>query len=162
MAETLNTSQLIANTYEPKRKYRWILELDGIDAFTCESAQRPTWEDNAVEIHYINDIRYVAGKRQWGTFDLVLKDPIAPSEAQKVVQWMRLVHDDPTARQGYAEMYKKDFSLKMLDGPGNVVEKWNILGAFPVSVDFGDLNYSDDEVATISVTLRPDKCMLEF
>jgi hypothetical protein len=33
MAEVLEVQDMLANTYEPKRKFRWILQIEGIDAF---------------------------------------------------------------------------------------------------------------------------------
>lgn len=162
MAETLDINQMLANEYEPKRKFQWVVEIDGIDSFTAFSAARPKRNNEPVVIDYINQKRYVAGKTEFETFDLEFKDPIAPSQTQKLYQWLRLVHDTPTGRMGYASFYKKNFTLKMLDGPGNVVEKWNIIGAFPTAVDFGELNYGDNEVMTVKVTIRMDDCRLEF
>lgn len=162
MAETLETSQLIANTYEPKRQFRWILEIDGIDAFTAITAARPSKEFESTVIDYVNQKRYLAGKGEWKEIEITLHDPIAPSAAQKVTQWLRLVHDDPTGRMGYAEMYKKNFSLKLLDGLGNVVEKWTFIGAFPLSVDFGSLDYASSDTVQITVSIRMDECRHEY
>lgn len=162
MAETLDISQMLASAYEPKRKFRWILEIDGIDSFTATTMARPKKTFAPIEINFINQKRYLAGKGEWQTIAVTLNDPIAPSAAQKVMSWLRLVHDDPTGRMGYAEMYKKNFSLKMLDGLGNVVEKWTIVGAFPSETDFQGLDYKDNETVTIQVTFRMDSCFLEF
>jgi hypothetical protein len=40
----------------------------------------------------------------------------------------------------------------MLDPTGVVVEKWILEGCFLTSLNFGDLNYSQDELATIDET----------
>lgn len=162
MTELLDTNQMLANEYEPKRKFRWILEIDGIDGFTAQTAARPAKEHEATEIHYMNQRRYVAGKYTWQPLEITLYDPIAPSAQQKVMQWLRLVHEDLTGRMGYAEMYKRNFSLKMLSPVGNVVEKWNIIGAWPMSVNPGDLDYSSSELVTISISIRYDEARLEF
>ena len=162
MAETLETTQLLANSYEPKRQFRWILEIDGIDAFTARTAKRPSKEFESTTIDYINQKRYVAGKGEWQEMEIVLYDPIAPSAAQKITQWLRLVHDDPTGRMGYAEMYKKNFSIKLLDGIGNVVEKWNIIGGWPKNVNWGDLDYASSDNVTVTFSVRMDECRLEF
>ncbi len=162
MAETLEITQLLANEAEPKRVFRWIVEIDGVDAFTARTFSRPKKKFEPVTIDWVNQKRYVAGKGEWDTLALELWDPIVPSASQKITQWLRLVHDDPTGRMGYAEMYKKTFALKLLDGPGSVVEKWNIIGAWPMEADFGELDYADSEVATITTTIRMDECRQEF
>jgi hypothetical protein len=63
---------------------------------------------------------------------------------------------------GYAAGYKKDIELEMLDPTGVVVEKWILQGTFLTNVDFGSLEYSDDEIADISATLRMDRCILVY
>ncbi len=162
MAETLDVNQMLANAYEPKRAFRWILEIDGIDAFTAKTAARPSKQHESITIDWVNEKRFLAGKGEWQTLDIELYDPIAPSQAQKVMQWLRLCHDDATGRMGYASTYKKNWNLKLLDGPGTVVEKWSCVGAWAMNVQFGELNYSNNEALTVKFTIRADKYFLQF
>jgi hypothetical protein len=162
MAEILDINQMLANEYEPKRMFRWILELDGIDAFTAKTAARPTKQFEKTTIDYINQKTHYAGKGEWQTFDIVLNDPIAPAASQKVMEWLRLIHDDATGRMGYAALYKKTFSIKILDPAGMVVEKWRIVGAWPSNVTFGELDYASNDVLTAKFTVQPDRCFQEF
>jgi hypothetical protein len=60
---------------------------------------------------------------------------------------------------GYAAGYKKDVELEMLDPTGVVVEKWILQGTFLTSLDMGSLDYVDDKLADISVSLRMDRCI---
>lgn len=162
MAETLETSQLLANSFEPKRAFEWIIEIDGIDAFTAKTFARPDRQGEHITLDYINEKRFLAGKTAWEPLDLVLYDPIEPSAAQKIMDWMRIVHDETVGRMGYSAMYKKNFSLKMLDPVGNVVEKWNIIGAWPQNVKFGELDYSSNDAVTITCNIRMDRAILEY
>ena len=41
-------------------------------------------------------------------------------------------------------------------------EKWIMQGTFLTDVNFDSLGYSDDGLATISATLRPDRCILVY
>lgn len=162
MAEVLDINQSLANEYEPKRMFRWILELDGIDAFTAKTASRPSKQFETTVIDYINQKIKYAGKGDWQPFDIVLNDPIAPAASQKVVEWLKLVHDDSTGRMGYKSLYAKTFSIKILD-PGNmVVEKWRIVNAWPSNIVFGELDYSSSEVLTAKFTVTFDRAFLEF
>ena len=162
MAETLAVTDMLPNKFEPKRKFRWIFQIEGIDAFLMKSANRPTMETAEVEVGYINATRYLAGKTKFGTLDITLHDPIAPSGAQQVMEWLRLVYESVSARGGYADFYKRDCQLKMLDPVGTVVELWDLKGCFPTSITFGDLNYTDDEMSEISLTMRFDNCVLQY
>jgi hypothetical protein len=56
-----------ALVYEPKRMFRWILKIDGLDSFTVKSSERP------------NSVNKV--------FQVELYDPIKPSASHKVWKW---------------------------------------------------------------------------
>lgn len=163
MAEQLDVNQMLANSYEPKRVFQWIFEMNGIDSFTAKTAQRPKKNVEHATIDWINEKRFLAGKGEWQVIRIELNDPIAPSQAQKIMQLMRLVHDDATGRMGYSALYKQDFALKMLGPDGTVVEKWTAKGAWVQNVDFGDLDYSDQSgVMAVSFDCRADKWILNF
>jgi hypothetical protein len=115
MAEILEAQQMLADTFEPKRKFRWVLAINGIDAFTAKTASRPQFVADETVIDYINCKRYLAGKITPSPLNVTLYDPIVPSSAQKVMEWARLCFENVTGRMGYASFYKKDINLKLLD-----------------------------------------------
>mgnify|MGYP005653567417 CR=1 FL=1 len=119
MAETLqivgDSSSMLANKFEPKRKFRWILEIDGIDAFLCKTASRPQLTSDETKIQRLSAERKLAGRAVWGDISVTLYDPIAPSGAQQVMEWIRLNFESLTGRSGFSDFYKRDLSLKLLD-----------------------------------------------
>lgn len=162
MPETLDVNSLLANTYEPLRKFRWILQIDGVDAYTLKTAARPQLTFDEVVIDYVNTKRYVSGKQTWNPIAITTHDPIAPSASQKIMDWVRINYEPLTGRMGYASYYKKNISLKLLDPQGTVVQLWDIIGAWPQDVNFGDLDYASSDNAEISFTLRFDNAVLQF
>jgi len=162
MAETLDVGTLLANNYEPKKKSRWILQIDGIDAYTLKTAARPSLTFDETVIDFINTKRYVPGKQTWNPIQVTAHDPIAPSAAQKVMDWVRLVYEPLTGRMGYSSFLKKNIVLKLLDPQGTVVEYWDIIGAWPQDVQFGDLDYATSDNAEITFTLRFDGAVLQY
>jgi hypothetical protein len=110
----------------------------------------------------LNTERYVAGRYTWGEIPVTFRDPIGPSAAQALMEWVRLHAESVTGRMGYAAGYKKDVTLQMLDPTGVVVEKWILIGCFLTKADFQALNYGQDGLATIQATLRPDYCVLVY
>ena len=94
--------------------------------------------------------------------NVVFRDPIGPSAAQALMEWFRLHAESVTGRMGYAAGYKKDVELELLDPTGVVVEKWILQGTFLSDLDFQNLDYSDDKLATIQATLRMDRCILVY
>ena len=89
MAETLSVAEMIPNKFEPKRQNRWVFALEGIDAFLMKTAARPNFNGNTQTLKFINSTRYLAGRYEFQTMNVTLYDPIAPSGAQQVMEWLR-------------------------------------------------------------------------
>ena len=162
MAETLDVSQLLSNSFEPKRKFRWVLQIDGIDAVVMKTASRPQAVFEETVIDYVNTKRYLSGKMAWSPMPVKMHDPIAPSASQKIMDWLRLNYEPLTGRMGYATFYKKDISLKLLDPQGTVCELWDLKGAWAQDINWGDLDYASSDVVEIAFTLRFDNATLQY
>lgn len=161
-AETLDVTSMIPAKFEPKRKNRWILMVEGIDAYLIKTAGRPKITIEETEMPFINSRRYLAGKATFDTISVTLHDPIAPSGAQQVMEWVRTHYESVSGRSGYADFYKRDVQLKLLDPVGTVVELWDIKGAFIKDVGFGELTYEEDKPVEITLTLRFDNAVLQY
>jgi hypothetical protein len=151
--------------YEPKKQNRFILRFDsdlGISEWFVESTSRPSITIKSVEIPFLNTKNYVAGMYEWGEISVTFRDPIGPSAAQALMEWVRLHAESVTGRMGYAAGYKKDIDLEMLDPTGVVVEKWILYGTFLTDVNFGALSYATDALADITCSLRMDRCVLVY
>lgn len=162
MAETLSVTDMLPNKFEPKRNYRWVLAIEGIDAFLLADAARPNINIGSKKIDFINSYRNVSGKLEFQDISVKLHDPIAPSGAQQVMEWIRTHYESVSGRAGYADFYKRDLQLKMLDPIGTVIELWDIKGAIITSANFGSLTYGSDETMMIDLTLKIDNCVLQF
>ena len=162
MADTLSVARMLPNKFEPKRKFRWVFAIEGIDAFLMKTAARPSFTTTGVELNYINSTRFIAGKTKFDTLAVTLHDPIAPSGAQQVMEWVRTHFESVSGRAGYADFYKRDCQLKLLDPVGTVVELWDIKGCFLEQAGFGDLDYGSEDPADISLTIRFDNCVLQY
>jgi hypothetical protein len=152
--------------YEPKRQnrfiMRWVDTSLGINEWYVESTSRPKITIKSTEIPFLNTKTYVAGQFEWGEISVTFRDPIGPSAAQALMEWVRLHAESVTGRMGYAAGYKKDINLEMLDPTGVVIEKWLLQNCFLTGVDFQSLDYGQDGLAKIQATLRPDRCILLF
>lgn len=149
--------------YEPLRKNRWLLRFPadlGIQEWWCKSASRPHIQQEGKAIEFLNTETYVVGRYKWATIQVTLRDPIGPSASQAVMEWVRLHSESVTGRQGYAAGYKRDVELEMLDPTGVVVSKWILKNVMVTDADFGNLDYSSDDLAEITMTLQMDYCIL--
>ena len=162
MAETLSVTDMLPNKFELKRNYRWVLAIEGIDAFLVSDTQRPSMTLGSKKIDFINSYRNIGGKLEFGDISVKLHDPIAPSGAQQVMEWIRTHYESVSGRAGYADFYKRDLQLKMLDPIGTVVELWDIKGALITNANYGTLSYGSDDIMMIDLTLKIDNCVLQF
>ena len=162
MANLVAEQEMFFNSFEPKFTNRFIMHMDGVPSFMVKGVARPSLTMEAKELPHINLVRYVKGRTVWGTMQFTLYDPIVPSGAQAVMEWVRLHHESVTGRDGYADFYKKDLILNMLGPVGDKVEEWIIKGAQITDATFNDLNWDTDSVLEITLTIQPDFCILNF
>ena len=155
-------NEIFFTPFEPKMKNRFIMEIDGIPAYLIKTMARPQVTFESVTLDHINTKRYVKGKATWSTLEITLYDPIVPSGAQSVIEWVRLHHESVTGRDGYSDFYKKDITFNMLGPSGDKVEEWTLKGAFISEANFSDLNYAENTPAEIALTLRYDYAILQF
>ena len=162
MAELLEPQDIMFTPFEPKLKNRFIMQIDGINAYLIKTMNRPSIESETVELNHMNVTRYVKGKSKWQPIEVTLYDPVVPSAAQQVMEWVRLHHESVTGRDGYADFYKKSITFNLLDPVGAVIEEWELKGAFIQSTNFGDLDFATSDPVEIALTLRYDYAILKF
>jgi hypothetical protein len=159
----LDPNEIFFTAFEPKQTNRFILYIDGIPSYMVKGMGAVSLEQTAVPLNHINVQRFVKGRTKWNTIDFTLFDPITPSGAQAVMEWVRLQHESVTGRDGYSDFYKKDLRMQVLGPVGDVVSEWIVKGAFVKSATFGDYDWSSGEAAAeISMTIAMDYCILNF
>ena len=159
----LDPNEIFFTAFEPKQQNRFILYMDGIPAYIIKGVAGVNLTQDAVALNHINVQRFVKGKSKWGEIQMTLFDPITPSGAQAVMEWVRLHHESVTGRDGYSDFYKKDLTLDVLGPVGDIVSEWIIKGAIITDVNFGDYSWDNDSAAqNIQLTVQPDYCILNF
>ena len=127
-----------------------------------ETISKPNIEFEEVELNHLNTKRYIKGKGAWSEISVTLYDPVVPSAAQAVMEWVRLSHESVTGRDGYSDFYKKDCSIQMLGPVGDIVEEWTLKGTWITTANFGALSFDASDPTDITVTLRYDYAILQF
>jgi hypothetical protein len=158
----------------PKLQYRFRVSLLN---FGVESAveltkqvadvQRPKVSFEEMEIPVYNSRIYLAGKYQFEMITLTLRDD-ASGQVQKLVgQQIQKQFDfmeQAGARSGID--YKFTTRVEILDG-GNaalepqVLETFELYGCFVQNADYGELNYANNDVVTVALSIRFDN-MVQF
>jgi len=158
----LDPNEIMFTAFEPKVANRFIMYIDGIPSYMVKSVSSPSFTDGVIKLDHINTYRKIRGKREWQNMTLSLYDPITPSGAQAVMEWARLGYESVTGRAGYSDFYKKDVTLNSLGPVGDIVGEWIIKGAFVVSSNFGQYNWSTEDAINVELQLAMDYCVLNF
>ena len=142
LAEVRKTN-LIPPPYEPMKKNRFIVlfpEGMGVDSYTISSASRPSF----------------TMKKPTFWSKLIGKD-------LQVLNPTRIVFRDVIG-VGLSGVVKKlmnlktfDYNIQMIDPLGAVVETFEYIGCKVVSTDMGNLDYSNDSLCEIIVTIQATK-----
>jgi len=147
-----------------KRKYRWTFEISGfcenetnvVPEHFVQVASRPNLSIEETEINHLNAKTWIPGKASWETISVTYLD-VAHLEMRSLFNWLATVYDftDPVQlSQGAKRDWNATGVLNLYDGCGTLLEGWQLKYLWPTSINFGDLDYSSSDIATIELTLR--------
>jgi hypothetical protein len=167
---------------EPKRKYRWYLQFGNIDQkampqWIIKTTKQPGYEVTEAEHSYVNHTFYYPGRVKWNEITITLVDPVTPDATELLYAYLaqsgyRL--PDSVSAGGSTDTITKaratygvgNWSLIKFgtaDGSGTglvpadaKIEEWQLRNPWIKNVDFGDLDYTSDDILEISLTLRYD------
>ena len=162
MADILNADEIFFTPFEPKTKNRFVMYIESIPSYFVKTMNRPQITFEEIELNHINIKRYLKGKGTWEPLTLTLYDPIVPSGAQAVMEWVRLHHESVTGRDGYSDFYKKEITFNLLGPVGDKVEEWVLKGAFIQNASFGQGDWSSSTPMEISLTISMDYAILNY
>jgi len=146
-----------------KRKFRYTFELfdicngGSVPRHYVKMAARPNLSIEETEVNFLNAKTWIPGKAAWETITVTYID-VATLDSKPLFDWLASVYDFTdilglkmgSSRQDYAARAV----IKMWDGCGAAIESWELKDVWPTSINFGDLDYSSSDEATIELTLR--------
>lgn len=162
MAKFIEPDELFYKEFEPKQQHRFWMSINGIPSYIIKTAERPKLSIDPVILEHINVNRKIQGKGKWEDMNITLYDPISPSGAQAVMNWLRSGYEWSTGRAGYADFYKKEITLSILDGVGAVIEEWQLKGAWISSADWGKVDWAAADPIEITLTITYDYAVLQY
>ena len=149
---------------EPKRAYRWILDVNGIEIYTIKKVSKPSFSISESEHQFLNHTYYYPGRVTWNTVSFTLVDPIAPDSSQNLIEKVIKSGYSPAGRATDRKTMNKknstealgEIKIQQLDSDGTIVETWTLKNVWIKDVKFGDLDYSTDDMVEIEVEVRYD------
>ena len=65
MANLIDPTELMYNSFEPKVQNRFIMYIDGIPSYLIRKASRPTFKNGEVQMKHMNSQRWIKGRSEW-------------------------------------------------------------------------------------------------
>ena len=157
----------------PKLQYRFRCVLEGFGVSTPRSEitkqivdiTRPNLTFDTVPLDVYNSRVYITGKHTWEAISITLRDDVNNSVTKLVGEQIQKQFDffeQASAASGID--YKFVARIEMLDGGNgasapNVLETFELYGAYVENVNYNSLAYNTSEPVTITMMVRYDNCI---
>jgi hypothetical protein len=163
------------NNVEPKRNFRFLVQFTGLGdlgqglggedvLWWAKTVTTPSFDVSEVSHDFLDNKYYYPGRVTWNEVSMTLVDPVSPDavgQTNALLEAMGYVIPSNTnelssmSKPGSAEALG-DIVISVLDSDGNPIETWKLQNPFIKSAKYGDLDYSNDELRTITLGLRYD------
>lgn len=165
---------------EPKRNFRWLVTFNatnGIDTgngnmtgvlWFAKNVTSPSFNVTSVTHDFLDNKYYYPGRVEWQTISLTLVDPVSPDAVGFVNQILTAtgynIKDSSVginaaktiSKKGATDAGLKNLQIDILNADGASLEKWELQNPFIESAKFGDLDYTNDDLRTVELTIKYD------
>jgi hypothetical protein len=158
---------------EPKRKYRYLVYMDGDIVIEAKTVSKPKITMQPVEM--INPIGgakvYKPGVPTWEPITLTLVDvgtlwgAASEDSAKWLTSLLRRSGFDGVLSPGcndWSEALKESIQIHQINEFGEPLEKWELINPMITRIDYGDLDYSSDDLLEITVEITYDRAKVTF
>ena len=157
----------------PKLQYRFRVSLEnfGVSSPSTELTKqvidvtRPSVSFDQMTVDIYNSRVYLAGKHTWEPITLNLREDVSNNVQKLVGEQLQKQFDffeQSSAASGID--YKFTARIEMLDGGNgasapNVLETWELYGAYVENVNYNSLAYATSDPVTITMSVRYDNAI---
>tara|TARA_R110002020_G_scaffold15902_2_gene56624 strand:+ start:540 stop:1085 length:546 start_codon:yes stop_codon:yes gene_type:complete len=162
---------------EPKRKFKFILNIAGIPAYVVKTTDRPTVTVGEAKHEFlVHDFKY-PGRVTWNDINITLVDPIDPDVSKKLLEIVRNAGyvypsdfspspSDPNYQR--KSLGKSSFidqigqvSIDTINTTGDTLESWKLNNVWIKSVAYNQMSYSDEGLIELQLTITYDWAELD-
>ena len=166
---------------EPKRSHRFLLYFPRLtsadnefayEPYLARDVTKPNYQVSSTPHKFLGNTYYYPGTVTWGTVTANIVNAISP-DGNKILYdaliksgylkppTQREVFDNPsqapgTVNKAMAVDALGNVVIQELSGQGGLVGTWTLENAFITDAKFGDLNYENDNLLNISLTIQYD------
>ena len=163
---------------EPKRAFRYLFIMAGkstkLATFVVKKVKKPGFEITESEHQFLNHTFYFPGKVKWKEIQLTIVDNVGGEDASAELMEMLTESGYVEPNINSAEVGKGAQTVSklkanaaigtpeiiQLNSDGAEVEKWTLKNAWIKDVEFGELDYSSEELMNITLTIKYDSAKL--
>jgi len=155
----------------PKRNFRFLVQFTGFEAgdvlWFAKTAKLPAISFGETEHNFLDNKYYFPGRATWEEVNLSLVDPASPDATQQIWKMLEasgyVIKDNPQvgsaptiSKTKATNNGVKSLTISVLDEEGNALEEWFLNSPFIKSVSFSDLDYTNEDLRQIDMTIRYD------
>jgi hypothetical protein len=160
------------NNVEPKRNFRFKVEITGLEEnsvlWWAKTVTTPSFDVSETEHNFLDNKYYFPGRVTWNEVSLSLVDPISVDAVQLTNSLIeganyQVPSNIPATESDFSTMSKTAATgelgqviITILDASGKNIEQWTLNNAFLKSAKYGDLDYSNDDLRSVELTIRYD------
>jgi phage tail-like protein len=157
-------ARLTPDLYKPQLSFRFRITFSQLPdvQFYGKAVNLPTVDNSPITLEYGNTQMKLKGKTKWNDVTITCY-AYEKMTIDQLWQYLTDLHQDII--QGwdeYGETYKKDVQIQLLaPSTETVVGTWKLIGAFMSNVNFGELDWSAEEIVQPTLTLSYDYAVFE-
>ena len=161
---------------EPKRGFRWLLYVSGMPQYIVTKVKKPSFRIGSTPHNFLNYEFKYPGRVTWEDINFTVVDPVNPDSAASLYNILKaagyVVPPDyqeaqakTISKKGLVESLGTQIRIVQLDADGNganPLEEWTINNPQITNVNFGQLDYSQEGLINIDVTIAYDWATLDL
>ena len=167
-----------AQNKDPKRAFRFLVTIGTMEngaQWYATKVTKPSFTIGTAEHKFLNHTFWYPGRVEWSTIDITLVDPSYPNDASFAL--MKALNQSgyyaPTDARSASHTITKAAAVNALGGhiklkqlgqssnDKHVLETWTLINPWIKDVKFGDLNYDNEDMVEITLTVRYDYATLD-
>lgn len=156
-------ARLSPEQYNPVTSWRFKIQFSSLPdvGFYAKSVTLPQIDNSPLILEYGNTQMKVKGKTKWNDVELTMYayENMTMDQLWDYIFKLHQKIDDGT--DYYGEKYKLDVLIQVMSPDDKPIAKWTLVGAFANLVNFGEFDYSTEEVVQPRLTLSYDYALFE-
>lgn len=159
---------------DPKRKFRFLVQIDGMNqgdgstdtgvVWYAKTVSKPGFSIAAGEHSYLNHKFYYPGTVTWSDVTITFVDPQDPDVTAQAARLLDTAgYKVPSDTNQLSTLSKagmasavKQVTIQQLNAAGTPIETWKLWNPIITDLKFGDLAYGDDNLVELSITFKYD------